>query len=304
MDIYYLYIKQHTVTGLKYLGYTKSQDPHAYPGSGTRWRRHLNKHGAAYTTEIVGQFTDKQVAKELAIQLSEKYDVVKSKEWANLKIEQLDGGWDHVNGEAKAVYTAKAQKTVANYPPEKKAAMGKARSRPGEKNGMYGRSRPGELNPRWGAEVTEETRQRISNANRGRKHSAEMREQIKEKRQPGARKRRAIKAALGIEKQPYVGKYERPIMKGAKWWHNVEGQEARAHDCPGDGWLRGRSPSAKQAVVTSSTRVSRYWWTTGIIDKQFPVDQPPGGGWSRGRAKLTWDLVSTINITPKETAGD
>jgi hypothetical protein len=37
MTIYYLYVKTHNITGLKYLGYTSRKNPHKYTGSGTRW---------------------------------------------------------------------------------------------------------------------------------------------------------------------------------------------------------------------------------------------------------------------------
>ena len=51
----YLYVKTHNITGLKYLGMTRQEDYHGYPGSGKHWIRHLQKHGYDYTTEIVYQ---------------------------------------------------------------------------------------------------------------------------------------------------------------------------------------------------------------------------------------------------------
>ena len=44
MTIYYLYVKTHRITGLKYLGKTK-QDPYKYRGSGVYWTSHIKKHG-------------------------------------------------------------------------------------------------------------------------------------------------------------------------------------------------------------------------------------------------------------------
>ena len=49
--MYYLYVKTHNVTGLKYLGQTK-RNPITYKGSGKRWNNHLNVHGNNVTTEI------------------------------------------------------------------------------------------------------------------------------------------------------------------------------------------------------------------------------------------------------------
>ena len=88
----YLYVKKHNTTGLKYLGKTVSKDPHSYPGSGTRWRRHLDKHGYDYTTQILLETDNAEELKEQGIYYSNLWNIVKSKEWANLMIEQGDGG--------------------------------------------------------------------------------------------------------------------------------------------------------------------------------------------------------------------
>ena len=49
----YLYKKTHNITGLKYLGKTKSKDPYKYKGSGTMWSSHIKKYGYNVTTEIL-----------------------------------------------------------------------------------------------------------------------------------------------------------------------------------------------------------------------------------------------------------
>lgn len=87
----YLYIKTHNVTGLKYLGKT-TQDPYKYKGSGKRWLNHIKKHGNNVTTEIVGQFDTIEELRSISISLSEKYNIVHSNEWANLRPESGDGG--------------------------------------------------------------------------------------------------------------------------------------------------------------------------------------------------------------------
>jgi hypothetical protein len=48
----YLYIKQHSVTGLKYFGKTSKEDPIKYLGSGVRWNQHIKKHGAQFVKTI------------------------------------------------------------------------------------------------------------------------------------------------------------------------------------------------------------------------------------------------------------
>lgn len=88
----YLYVKEHNTTGLKYLGYTKSSDPYSYPGSGVRWRNHLNKHGYDFTTTILVECSSIQEIKEWGRHYSQLWNVVESPEWANLKTEEGQGG--------------------------------------------------------------------------------------------------------------------------------------------------------------------------------------------------------------------
>lgn len=90
-SMFYLYIKTHNKTGLKYLGKTNRADYHAYPGSGVRWKRHLDKHGYDYTTEILLATEDKDELKETGVFFSKIFDVVKSRDWANLQEEKGDG---------------------------------------------------------------------------------------------------------------------------------------------------------------------------------------------------------------------
>lgn len=87
----YLYIKTHNITGLKYLGKTV-QDPYVYKGSGKRWLNHIKVHGHDVTTEIIGQYNTIEEFRFNSVIISEKYDIVNSKEWANLRIENGDGG--------------------------------------------------------------------------------------------------------------------------------------------------------------------------------------------------------------------
>jgi len=91
-----LYIKRHSVTGMKYLGKTVS-DPHNYFGSGTYWRHHIAKHGKEFVETIwVSEiFIDAMLLEEFAVFMSEEFDIVNSNLWANLIVENgLDGGQD------------------------------------------------------------------------------------------------------------------------------------------------------------------------------------------------------------------
>ena len=91
----YLYIKEHDETGLLYFGKTTKKDPIKYKGSGRYWKRHLNVHGRdKVTTKWVSKiFTSEEEIVEFADFFSEFFDIVKSKLWANEKMENgLDGG--------------------------------------------------------------------------------------------------------------------------------------------------------------------------------------------------------------------
>ena len=91
--IIYLYVKQHSITGLKYFGKTK-RNPFTYNGSGTRWSNHIKKHGSKFITTIeIWGFDDQSCCTDFALRFSEENDIVKSADWANLKPEDaLDGG--------------------------------------------------------------------------------------------------------------------------------------------------------------------------------------------------------------------
>jgi hypothetical protein len=90
---YYLYIKT-SPYGLKYLGKT-TKNPFTYLGSGKIWKRHILKHSLKaedIITEIVFETNDLEQLIEKGIELSVLYNVVESKQWANLREERGDGG--------------------------------------------------------------------------------------------------------------------------------------------------------------------------------------------------------------------
>lgn len=91
MAIYYLYVKTHNKTGLKYLGQTK-QDPFKYRGSGKRWLNHIKKHGYDVDTEILLETSNKEELKETGIYYSDLWNIVYSDKWANIVTERANGG--------------------------------------------------------------------------------------------------------------------------------------------------------------------------------------------------------------------
>lgn len=82
--MHYLYVKTHNVTGLKYLGQTQNFDPYNYSGSGKYWKRHLKIHGDNFSTTILLATESLFELKETGIFFSKLWNVVKSKNWANL----------------------------------------------------------------------------------------------------------------------------------------------------------------------------------------------------------------------------
>lgn len=91
----YLYIKQHSVTGLKYFGKTTRKNPYDYKGSGKRWKSHIKKHGMEHviTLWVSDLYIDTSIT-EHALHFSKENKIDSSPTiWANLKPENgLDGG--------------------------------------------------------------------------------------------------------------------------------------------------------------------------------------------------------------------
>lgn len=107
----YLYIKEHQQTGLKYFGKTV-QDPFKYQGSGTYWKNHLKVHGDYVSTQVIFSSNDKEECKKFAIKFSLENDIVNSEEWANLKIEELDGGGDCSHLHTPEIYAKASLKKI------------------------------------------------------------------------------------------------------------------------------------------------------------------------------------------------
>lgn len=106
----YLYVKTHNKTGLKYLGKTVSSNPDNYRGSGKYWKRHIKKHGYDVSTTILLATKNEQELKDTGVFFSKLWNIVESSEWANLKMEQGDGGWDHIDSKGKMVSHESRQK--------------------------------------------------------------------------------------------------------------------------------------------------------------------------------------------------
>lgn len=139
-----LYIKEHSVTGLKYFGKTTLNDERFryYDGSGKYWLRHIKKHGIEHvkTIWLSEFFYNKDDVKEFAELFSEEFDIVNSKQWANMMLENgLDGG-TFGNGDDNVAKRPDVRKKISE--------AAKSRKHPSPSN---------------------ETRKKISEANSGKK---------------------------------------------------------------------------------------------------------------------------------------
>lgn len=90
----FLYIKKHSVTGKLYFGKTTDKDPIKYPGSGTYWKNHIKKHGKHLVETIwFCLFYDRAECVKFSLNFSEQENIVLSDEWLNLIPENgLRGG--------------------------------------------------------------------------------------------------------------------------------------------------------------------------------------------------------------------
>jgi hypothetical protein len=94
MKTHKLMVKTHKTTGLKYLCYTRSEGSYYdnYKGSGKKWKYHLKKYGDDIKTELIFETEDFETFKHEAKKKSLEWNIVQSEEWANLKLEEGDGG--------------------------------------------------------------------------------------------------------------------------------------------------------------------------------------------------------------------
>ena len=81
--MFYLYLKTHNQTGLKYLGFT-TKDPYTYKGSGTYWQKHLKEHGNDISTEILLCTRSFDELSDTGTFFSKLFNVAGSKDFANL----------------------------------------------------------------------------------------------------------------------------------------------------------------------------------------------------------------------------
>ena len=106
----WLYIKQHSVTGLKYFGKTTRsyEKMLKYTGSGKRWLNHIKSHGKdKVITPWCHLYTDRETLVEEALSFSKYHNIEFSNEWANLVPENGLWGSGSVKGSKRSKETCK-----------------------------------------------------------------------------------------------------------------------------------------------------------------------------------------------------
>ena len=119
-----LMIKKHMKVGIKYLCKTIREDHNKYPGSGTDWEKILEEHGKEHVkTKVIFTTHSKSEFKKVAEMLSDKWDIVNSKDWANKKKEVGDGGSNGpISEETKAKQSAAHLKRYEDPKERKKSS--------------------------------------------------------------------------------------------------------------------------------------------------------------------------------------
>jgi hypothetical protein len=190
--ITYLYIKQHAITGLKYLGKTV-KDPYKYNGSGTVWQRHIKKHGKEHiiTTWVSKPYEhDDPKLHNHALRLSRVFQVDISPRWANLIPENGIGGFPTAVDASTFYERRSVEMTGRKHNPETieklKAAQTPER-RQHHSNALSGRKHKPETIEKLKAAQTPERRLLNSIRHTGRKHKPETIEKLKAAQTPESR---------------------------------------------------------------------------------------------------------------------
>lgn len=90
---YYLMVKSAPTIKMKYLcKCADNKDPYEYKGSGKLWHRYLRKYDPYIITWVIGHYSSNLDLRVAGEYYSNLFDVVSSKDWANLIPETGDGG--------------------------------------------------------------------------------------------------------------------------------------------------------------------------------------------------------------------
>jgi hypothetical protein len=241
--MYYLLIKTHNKTGLKYLckHTTESIDGcYKYPGSGKYWKLHLKKHGKDLSTEILFETDNLDKFEEKGLYYSDLYNIVKSDNWANLVPE---------NGRGPMMR--------------------------GEKHPMFGKF--GKDNPNFGRRRSEETKRKMSEVRKGIIFSEEhlknlslshkgQRPWMKGKHCSEETKQKISKALMG-EKSPWFGREHtleaKEKMSNARIGMKFSDEHKENLSISHKGkttWIRGKHHSEETKQKISKANSGKIGW--------------------------------------------
>lgn len=177
-----LYIATHNITGKKYFGktikwFTKIDLQEKYHGSGKYWLKHLEKYGDDVTMEIYQicslNESSGDYVKPIALKFSEENNIVKSEEWANLKLEDgFEGGsiagelhpnyGTNISQEHKnAISVAHTGKIVSEETREKLAECKRGKPVSNTTKEKIANSMTGDKNHFYGKKHTDETKEKL-----------------------------------------------------------------------------------------------------------------------------------------------
>jgi hypothetical protein len=251
----YLYIKTHNKTGLKYFGKTIRKDPYSYLGSGTYWKKHLAKHGNDIHTEIIGEYENEISCRKDAIQFSIDNNIIESKEWANLKIETLDGGWDHINTLSKEIRLKKWHEWWGSLSAEEKFLINKKKSSPSDQNHWFRKERSGKNNPRYGATLSEDHKLLLSTINRNKI---------------------VVKDINTGKTVGFIEKTHPNVIAGL--WVSINNGHKHTEE-----FKTKRSELARERCYKPPSQVGKLWWNDGSVN--IRAENSPGTNFTRGRIK-------------------
>lgn len=254
----YIYLKRHNKTGLKYLGQTKSRDPHVYKGSGKYWKNHIKTHGYDVTTEVLKVCTNKEEVRYWGEYYTTYFNIIDSEEWANLKPESGDGGWPPYARKGKR-HTDKTRKKISE---NTKGRSKKGTPRTDSQKEHLSRINKGK--PRSRDSIQKQLTTRLQHPY---KHSEEIKEKMK---QP-----KTIDHRLNMKKSQ---RKRRKESIGSMWITNGQWNKLiKSNESIPDGWTKGRI-----VLVQPPSQKGKVWINDGNISK-MSMDVP--AGWSRGRLK-------------------
>lgn len=216
--MFYLMIKTHNKTGLKYLCKCTNRDPYKYKGSGTYWKRHIKEHGYEVVTEVVFQTEDLDEFNSVCLQYSKEFNVKDSNEWANLIEETgLDGGTTHTDPYwlKGFKHSDESKKKISESSKGKRAPLSedvKAKIRDSL------RGKPMKCSPK-GVSKTEAHRRNVSKALKGKskKFSKDGLESMKTSVSERQKVKYKCSVCGKIGNAGQIGRYHKECMKELSW---------------------------------------------------------------------------------------